>query len=263
VAQHLARRRARFRGRRVGQPEFHHLTGDLDRTTGPREKAVDPCRQPARRCREVEPTVLLGEFPAVRRSRVVLRREAQRALGQSRQRPAHQRDTRRAEFRFDLRRRIEGVNRHALDVRHRPGIQSPNDPHQRHAGRTLTARDRGLNRRRAAVFRQQRGVQIQHPESGRAHEVIAQDMTVRHHESDIGLQTRQLQSDVLRQLLRLQHRQGARLGPKFDRIGPNLLSASRRPVRLSKYAYHLRNTRTLSGEPIKYRQGNHIGSEED
>ena len=78
----------------VGQTEFHELAAHLNRDTRPRKQSIDPGRERTRRRGKIEHAIFLGQLAAVGGGRVILRREAQRASRQARQRSREQRHAR-------------------------------------------------------------------------------------------------------------------------------------------------------------------------
>ena len=105
------------------------------------------------------------------------------------------------------------------------------DTHDRHAGFCFAVLDRALNRRGAAIFRQQRRVHVHESMLRNCQQRRGQNLSVRDHDADIRVQSRK-RVDRFTNLRRLHQRQDELFRAHRKRGRVHLHAASRRLVGL-------------------------------
>ena len=88
-------------------------------------------------------------------------------------------------------------------------------------------------------------------------------MAVSHDQPQVGPQRRKLAAHFLRDFLGLQHREPARLRPRFDPVGLHFLPPPDRPIRLGEHRHNLAQSGAGTDQPLQQRQCDHVGTKED
>ncbi len=213
--------------------QLDRLAAQLRGDTGPGRVGAQPVADLARGAAPVHAAALAGEPRRVGRPRAVLgsrldRSRLQPVEGLDDQPAAH-----RGEAREQLPRRLLGTDL-GLDLEQDgPGVEPLLHQHRGHAGAGLPGGDRGLDRRRAAPAREQRGVQVDAAEPRQPEEVAREDLAEGDDHRDVGLKLRHLRQEVgVADPLRLQDLEPVLAGPARHRRVLELLAAADRARRL-------------------------------
>ena len=116
---------------------------------------------------------------------------------------------------------------------HAAGIERLHDAHDRHAGHGIAGDDRAMDRRGAAVLRQQRRVDVDHPEPGDRQHLVGQDPAVGGDDAEVGVPGPEgVQERGVFHLRGLEDRQSRGDRACFHRRVRHLLAAAARPIGL-------------------------------
>ena len=166
VVEHRARRRLSFGLGRAQRLDAHAI--DLEPGAGKRRQAANVVVHLVRRLRPIDARFVLGDLRRVSDAGVWLRRQRQRAaLGRGQARAASDRRRAAPTHRADRPRSCRRAIAHALDHRHRAGVEALVHLHDGDAALLVAGHDGAVDRRRAAPARQQRGVHVETAEPRR------------------------------------------------------------------------------------------------
>ena len=142
------------------------------------------------------------------------------------------------------------------------GVERLDDPHDRDAGGQLAGDDGPMNRRGAAIARQQRGVHVDHAEPRDRQNRLGEDAPVRGDDAEVGVPAGQgVEKRRILHALRLQHGEAGRQRARLDRRVGHLLAAASRPVGLRDDADH--GVRRRGEQRVQRRHGELRRAEED
>ena len=141
-----------------------------------------------RRIAPVNFAFLLLDFRRIRRFRMILFRFHEVAP----ERPRHFFSTDPRQPARERRRPLVHTNRRLRDRQDGTVVQLDVDAHDRDAGLGLAMLDRTLNRRRAAILRKNRTMDVEKPALRNLQKCGRKNLSIRHDDADIGLRCRNL-----------------------------------------------------------------------
>ena len=141
-------------------PELYRLPAECRKRSRPRIQSANSIVNLLRRERPIRSPILFLQRPRQTSQGIILCPRRNLSALQFPQCADNQRRPRLREALRKLRRSLIRPNRKLRRLQHRPRIETRINPHRRHARTRLAINDRPLNRRRPAVFRQQRSMHI-------------------------------------------------------------------------------------------------------
>ena len=207
----------------------------------PGPQAADQVVDVRRRPRPVDEPFGLRQLRRV--GDAALRPAAFRARCRPRSHRASRRAARRRESPASIRRSVvvsSGPIGTSRGRQHRSGIERLDDPHDRDAGFAIAGDHRAMNRRGAAIARQQRRVHVDQADARRRQQPVRQDLAVGGHHADVGVERREVASANASR----DSRSGCSTGrpaatrQRLDRAVGDLLSAAARAIGLRDDAGH-------------------------
>ena len=136
--------------------------------------------------------------------------------------------------RLQLGCRLAAGQRHRPALDDRPGVELLGHHHQRHAALRVASLDRAGHRRRPAVAREERRVDVQRRSTAQRQEARRHDLAVRDEDEPIGVVAGELLARLVRTQARRRHDADAALScGGGDRRGSQLEPPAGRPIRLA------------------------------
>ena len=221
--------------------DLERLPAELRCCDGPRLETADVLDDRARVLIPVDGRIVARERTGIRRLAVILRRARRGARGDIAQRAHEQIRSHDGKAVEELSRRLEFTDRRLSGIDHVAGIHFAVEVHGRNAGHGIAVEHRPLDRRSAAVLRQQRAVDVHRPVGRDREQVIRQNAAIGHNNENVRPQALEIsQRRAVAHLCRLEHRQPRRERDLLDRARLELHAAVFRLVRLREYADHVK-----------------------
>ena len=143
------------------------------------------------------------------------------------------------ERRLDVPARRAGGNGDRPAGESRAGVQLLHDAHDRHAGLLLTGHDGSLDRRRAAITRQERRVHVDQAQPWNRKERVGQHPAECRDDTEVRVKVPQrLQKPVVADAIGLQDGDAVPLRDEFRRRGLQSMPPAARPIRLRHHGGH-------------------------
>ncbi len=207
---------------------------------GPRLKTAEAVPGYGGSAGKIDEPVFLGKNGGERGFRVILRLWREGAVQQSSQGADDQLGSGFCQSRAQRERGVVTTNRFFFLQQNVAGIEAGVNLHSRYASNGFAARDGPLDRRRPAIFRQQRGVQIEIAVTRQVDHPLRNDASVAHHDDCVGRDALQLGAKlfVILDLVGLEYRETEFHRSALDRRCGQLKSAPAGPVGLGDNQPH-------------------------
>ena len=214
-----------------GPPDRERAGGAAREGARPGVAAADPVDQLARRAAPVEMAV--GALQSRREGRVLVALRSGRQRVELGERVHENVGAEHGEPRRQLARRLLRADRHRRRAQHGPGVHALVHLERGDARDGLAAHDRPLDRRGAAVARQQRAVDVDGSSPGRVEHRPRQDLAERDDDGHVGAERAQAIGPLgIAQPRRLEHLDARGQRARLDRRRGQALPAVRGPVGL-------------------------------